>query len=92
MASAILNTAIGATPVKVFNAAEDDGGKVTEFSVGVRSDSVHAAIVNIPGLHLSGDGYGVPIGSVVRFRIEQDGIATVYITGDGEGGSRWMPA
>lgn len=82
MASAAGNQSIGTSSTKVFDAA-NDGGRCSEFMVGVRTGSSNAALVHVPGLHKSGEFIGIPAGAAITFRLSDLGIANVYVKGDG---------
>lgn len=82
MASAGNNATIGTTAVKIFDQAADNG-KVSDFAVAVRSTASNPALVNIPGLHKTGEYFGIPVGGAIIFTLRDDGISKVYVKGDG---------
>lgn len=87
MASANSNQTVNSTGLNVFDQATD-GGPCVGFLIGVRSTAVNPALVNIPGLHKSGEFIGIPIGVAVIFEDSKQGdvtgqIQTVFVKGDG---------
>lgn len=87
MPSANSNQTIDLTGLVIFDQALD-GGPCVEFTVGVRTDALNGALVNIPGLHKSGEFMGIPIGAAQTFSDHTQGniaeqIQTVEVKGDG---------
>lgn len=87
MASAGANQTVDSTGENVFDEA-NDGGACVAYTVAVRSDSLNAALVNIPGLHKTGEFFGIPIGAGHTFEDHLQGklseqIQTVFVKGDG---------
>lgn len=82
MASAGGGVTVTTSLTTIFD-AEDDGGKCTSFSVGVRSDSAAPVLVNVPGLHKAGEFMGIAKGTSQTFRLNHLGIAKVFAKGDG---------
>lgn len=87
MASANSSQTIDSTGVNVFDQA-NDGGPCVGFMVAVKGSSANPALVNIPGLHKSGEFFPIPIGISVTFEDHTQGdvaqqIQTVFVKGDG---------
>lgn len=86
-ASANSNQTIDSTGETIFDQSVD-GGKCTGFLVGVRSSSSFPVLVNIPGLHKTGEFFSIPIGVSQIFENKGEGhasqnILTVVAKGDG---------
>ena len=87
MASAGNGVTVNSTGVNVFDQSID-GGPCVGFFVGVRSGSAFPALINIPGLHKSGEFVGLPKGVALTFEDHTQGdiseqIQTVFVKGDG---------
>ena len=87
MASAAAGQTVNSTGLNVFDEATD-GGPCTEFLVGVSSAALKPALVNIPGLHKTGEFMGLPIGTSLTFANSKQGnatqhIQTVFVKGNG---------
>lgn len=61
---------------------EEDRG-CTSFMVHCLAGSSNAALVNVPGLHASGEFFPIPKGSEYTFTLNKLGIKTVNAKGDG---------
>jgi hypothetical protein len=61
----------------------DDSKGCSTFLVHVLSGSANGALVNIPGLHDSGEFLPIPAGSEQLFRLNHLGIRKVTVKGDG---------
>lgn len=66
-----------------FNIFDNNGGKCTTIVVSVDSGSSYGALVNIPGLHKSGEFFPIAAGSKEYFRLDYNGISTVFAKGNG---------
>jgi len=73
------STTVDATGENVY--VDTDG--CTTFMVRVPATSTQAALVNIPGLHASGDFFKVAKGKDVMFRLFHMGIKSVFVKGAG---------
>ncbi len=87
MASTNSNQTVDSTGLDIFDQA-DDGGPCTEFQVAVKSSASFPVLVNIPGLHVLGEFFPIPIGISQTFKNSQQGevdsfIQTVEAKGDG---------
>jgi len=82
MASALAGYALTTTEEAIF-VASSDGGRCTEFFVHCRTGSANPALVNVPGLHVSGEFAGIPAGESVIFKLGTLGIARVNAKGSG---------
>lgn len=78
MASAAYGVSVGTTSHRYFD-AENDGGKCTKIGINVRTLSAAPVLVNIPGLHESGEWFEVQAGQFVEFRLNHSGIAALYM-------------
>lgn len=77
MASAAFNQSITTDEVKIFD-SDDDEGACTSFFVHCTAGSTAPVLVNVPGLHKSGDYAPVRQGETIIFRLGHLGIREVY--------------
>ena len=66
---------------EVYNTDANQG--CTVFLVHVLSTSSNGALVNIPGLHASGEFFPIPVGGEYAFRQGHQNIDSVTVKGDG---------
>ena len=80
--SAASAQSVDSTGENIFDSSTD-GGKCTTFVVKVDSGSANGVLVNIPGLHKSGEFYPIGVGGKEYFRLDYNAINTVFAKGDG---------
>lgn len=84
MASAANGQNITTTPATAFSSALD-GGPCQRFYVANRSSSAGNVLVNVPGLHKSGENLGLAPGQAIIFGdggVQTNGISTVTLSTD----------
>lgn len=69
--------AISTTEMEIYD------GNCAAFFVGVPNSSTNGVLVNIPGIHDTGDWFPLGVGDGMVFRMGFRGIRTVVVKGDG---------
>lgn len=82
MASAASNQTITTSETTLFDPASS-AKKCTEFCVAVRSTASFPLLVNVVGLHESGEFMGIPAGASVTYRLGYNGLGKITAKGDG---------
>lgn len=85
MPSAGTQLTLTAVGQNIFTAATD-GGKCTAFYIFSAAASVDVCEINVPGLHLPGEYFGLVPGKDIIFRLAHLGIASVFARSAAAGG------
>ncbi len=74
---------VDATGEVIYEASEENDSGATSYMLKVNADSENPALINIPGLHLTGEFFPLDIGESQVFRIGDLGIKEIFAKGNG---------